>query len=318
MAADAPPPCAKRCSELKEQGELRATVTVEACTIRLCQEEGRALYRRGAFEEALAALDHIRERRVGSPAYDLDRGLVLYGLGRFDEAVEAFDKVLEVFPTSVRAATQRAHALTRLDRLDDAQEQFEKLLELDGIAQEYKGLRTSSYLLGNIGVLKLRRGKLKDGKSDLERSLDADGSNSLAATMLYKVVPALEADALGPEAIGLLANSYEELALGRRDEAVAGFEQVVKRWPRFEVGWRVLGDFYFAGLDYATCEEVYRRAERSLPDVTDLRLDRIRCTILRHGVTAPESRAALKELQEIAEQEPDNPRVKEMRLALDL
>lgn len=317
-AAEEEPPCAKRCQELAEQGQLRTGVGPLSCSIRLCQEEARSLYRRGEFEEALAALDHIREQRSGAPAYELDRGLILYGLGRLEDAVAAFDQVLEALPMSVRAGGQRAHALTRLGRLDEAQQQFEKLLELEGVDRDYKGLRTSSYLLGNIGVLKLRRGKLKEGKRDLERALEEDGSNSLAATMIYKIVPPLESGELEAEAIGLLVESYEELALGRRDQAVAGFEEVVQRWPRFEEGWRMLGSLHYAGLNYAACEEVYRRAEQSLPGVTDLRLDRIQCTVLRYGVTSPEARAALKELREIAEQEPDNPRVREMRLALDL
>ena len=318
VAAAEMPPCARECTRLALKGELRAGVGVEACTLQLCQEEARKLYRRGAFGEALSALDHIREERTGAPSYELDRGLVLYALGRFEEAVAAFDRVLESFPSSVRAGTQKAHALARLGRLDEARAQFEELQELPGTAREYKGLRTSSYLLGNLGVIRLRQGDVKGGKKGLERALDEDGSNSLAATMLYKVVPALEADVLEPEAIGKLEEAYEELALGRRDRAVASFEQVVERWPRFETGWRVLGELHFASLDYASCEAVYRRAEQSLPAVTDLRLERIRCTILRYGVTSEQARAALDELRGLAEEDPDNSRIKEFLFALDL
>ncbi|MEE8556933.1 MAG: tetratricopeptide repeat protein [Myxococcota bacterium] len=316
--AAAAPPCASECKELKKKGELRPGVPVEDCTLRLCHEAARTLYQRDAFEEALKALDHIRDERAGSPSYELDRGLVLYALGRLDEAIESFDRVLEALATSLRAGTQRGHALARLGQLDEAKAQFERLRELPGASRELKGVRTSSYLLGAIGVIELRQGKLKKGKRDLEEALEDDGSNGLAATMLYKVVPSLESQDLSPEAIGLLERAYEEIALGRPKKGIAIFEKIVDRWPRYEVGWRILGQTYFARLDYRACEDVYRRAEKNLPKRTELGLERIRCTILRHGLGSQEAQAAVDELRRRAVSDPDNPRLKELLFALDL
>jgi tetratricopeptide (TPR) repeat protein len=313
-----PPPCAAECARLAEEGELKLGVSADVCTLRLCQEAARSLYRRGEFEEALRALDHIREGRAGSPSYELDRGVVLYALGRLDEAVASFDRVLETLPSSIRAGTQRAHALTRLGRLEEARAQFEEILDLPGVTQEFKRIRTSSYLLGNIGAIKLRQGDLKGGKADLVQALDEDGSNALAATMLHKVVPSLESGAVEPEAIGLLEKAYEQMSLGRVDDAASSFEQVLERWPRFEPAWWVLGGLHFARLDYAACEDVYGRAERTLRAVTDFGLERIRCTILRYGVTSEEARAAIGELRKRAERDPENRRLKDMLLALDL
>jgi tetratricopeptide (TPR) repeat protein len=317
-AVEARPPCAKECETLVRSGELRPGVSVVACTLRLCQEEARQLYADGRYEEALGALDHIREGRGGMPSYELERGLVLYALGRFEEAVAAFEKVLEGLPSSFRAASQRAHALARLDRLDEAHAQFEKLLELPGVDREFRRLRASSYLRGNMGVIELRQGKIEQGKASLQKALDEDGSNSLAGTMLYKVVPSLEAGALEPEAIGLLERSYEDLALGLHPDAIAGFTSVVDRWPRFEVGWWVLGEIQFARLDYAACEDVYTRAAESLPAVADFKVERLRCTLLRHGVTSEEGREAVAELRTLAELHPENRRLQELLFALDL
>jgi tetratricopeptide (TPR) repeat protein len=314
----AEPPCAKTCPELAKRGELRPGVAVIACTLRICEEEARRLYTRGDFPEALAALEHIREGRTGMPAYELDRGLVLYALERYAEAVEAFDRVLRALPTSLRAGAQRGHALARLGRLEEAQAQLEKLLELPGLEREFKGISTSSYLRGNVGVLKLRQGKLAEAKADLEQALADDGSNRLAATMLHRVVPALEAGSLDPDAIGELERAYEDLALGRHEQAVEGFESVVARWPGFEATWWLLGEIHFARLDYAACEDVYGRAARSVPAATDFGAEKLRCRILRYGVGSTEGREAIAELRSLADAHPDNRRLRELLFALDL
>ena len=136
--------------------------------------------------------------------------------------------------------------------------------------------------------------------------------------MLYKVVPSLEAGTLEPEAIGVLERSYEDLALGRHREAEAGFASVVERWPRFEVGWWVLGEIHFARLDYAACEDIYGRAALSLPAVADFQIESLRCTLLRYGVSSDEGRQAVAELRTLAEQHPQNRRIKEILFALDL
>lgn len=317
-AAAEPPPCAKECEELERKGELRKGVPIKACVLRVCQETARQLYGHARYAEALAALDYIRERRAGAPSYELERGLAVYALGRFEEAIEHFDRVLLELPKSLRAGAQRGHALVRLGRLDEAHAQFQKLLELPGISREYRGLKTSSYVLGNLGMIELRQGKLAEAKATLDRAMEEDPANDLAGTMLYKVLPAIEAGDLEPQAIAILERAHQDYALGRFDEAIEGFDRVVTRWPRFEMGWWILGGLHFARVDYVACEEVYGRAARSRPDLADFEIERIRCTMLRYGVHSEEGRAAVEDLRRLAEKDPDNRRLKGLLLALDL
>ncbi len=312
------PPCANSCPEFAQTGELRAGVAITECTRVVCQQEARRLYAKGEFPEALAALEHISDGRTGMPGYELDLGLVLYALRRFEEAVVAFDRVLEKFPTNMDAGVQKGHALGRLGRLEEARAQFEKLLDLPGVAEQYKEIRTSSYLAATIGVILLREGKIQEGKAELQRALDGDTNNPLAPTMLNSVVPALEAGSLDPEAIGELQLADEEVANGRHDRAVAGFESVVSRWPRFETTWQVLAEIHISRLDYAACEDVYRRAARNIPSSTDFRIERLRCRILRYGAGTDEGRAAIADLQTLANDHPENRRVRDLLSDLGL
>ena len=316
--AAAEPPCARECQDLKDRGELRKGVPIEACTLRMCQETARQLYGHGRYGDALEALDYIQEKRAGAPSYELERGLVVYALGDFEGAIVHFDRVLEDLPTSVRAGAQRGHALVRLGRLEEGQKQFEEMAKLPGTAREFRKLKTSSYLLGTIGMIKLRRGKIPEARVDLEQALDTDPRNDLAGTMLHKVLPSIEAGDLSPDAIGVLEKAHQDFALGKFDEAIVGFDRVVTKWPRFEMGWWALGGIHLARVDYVACTDVYGRAARGRPDLTDFQVEKIRCTMLLHGIDSKEGRAAVEELRVLSEQDPENTRLKGLLMALDL
>ena len=57
---------------------------------------------------------------------------------------------------------------------------IEEILEFDGADAEVKRLRTRSYVIGNLGVLRLAEGDLKGGRRRLDESLESDGRNKLA------------------------------------------------------------------------------------------------------------------------------------------
>lgn len=316
LAAD--PPCMVECRELESKGSLAEGLDAKACAARTCHQEARLAYVRGRFDEALASLDFIEDERRGSPAYQMDRGLVLYALARYEEALEAFNKVVAVFPNGIQGGAQRAHTLSRLGRLDEAIAEFQRLQETPGIDSMYKDLRTGSYVVGNIGVLKLRQGKLAEGRAELERALEIDGKNQLASTYLQRVVPALETGELEPAGLTLLEMAFEELALGKVREAGVRLSNVVEGWPRYEPAYLILAEGFLNTQMYAECEQLLTEAQTHLPNSTDVRVQRIRCALLRHGTASEQAPPLIAELRQIAEAHPDHDEARRMLKALDV
>lgn len=300
------PPCAKQCAELAERGDLAAEVTPEMCSQRVCQEASRKAYERNEFEEAIEALDYIRPERKGAPAYEFDRGVVLYALGRYEEAIESFDVVIKAFPDGVRGRAQRAHSLERLGRLDESRKEFERILESPAAEGEFKNLKTRSYLKANVGLIRLRQGDVAGGKADLADALAIDARNQQARTFTTRVVPYLEKGALDPEGLDLLIVAFEELALGRTDESSVHFRELIDRWPGFTPAYLLLAEGWRANRRYAGCEDLLRKAEKHAPDDLELRLHRIRCSLLRHGVASRAAQPAVAELKQIVAEHPDN------------
>ena len=309
---DAVPACLTQCIQMGKQGLLRPNVTTMACTLRLCQEAGRRFYKNNEFERAYRSLDQVSGLAGNSVSYQLDLGLVLYALGRFDEALARFDSVLVAFPMSVRGAAQRAHTLSRLGRLPEARAQFGDILEFDGADTEVKRLRTRSYVIGNLAVLRLAEGDLKGGKRQLDEALEADGRNKLARTYLKRVVPELEARSFGPEGVLPLQAIWEELEFGRANSAVRKLGELLKRWPDFKLAYVIAADAQRRYGNFPACESTMRAALSRFADDIEIQAERIRCTLMAKGA---HSRAALpdvEELKALAKKNPDDPLVQEM------
>ncbi|MFQ5538510.1 MAG: tetratricopeptide repeat protein [Gemmatimonadota bacterium] len=315
-AAKPDPPCVESCRKLAESGDLSKSYSKLGCLARVCQEEARAFYQENQFDEAMASLDHIAPQVKFSPSFQLDRGLVNYALGNFDAAIANFDAVLEVRPQSIRAAAQRAHALLRLGRIPEARAQFEKMFELDKIDLEYNELITRSYVEGNLGVLRLAEFDIPGGTAQLQKAFDRDSRNELARTYLKRVVPALESGAVQPDAIPHLIAASEEVALGRANAALRELSWVLSRYPDFKFPYMVASLMQRRFNDYKGCETTLRVAQQRFPDDTEVFANRIRCTMLRYGVHAPESAPSIQELKELAEQDPNDPLVQEMLMLL--
>jgi tetratricopeptide (TPR) repeat protein len=313
----AAPVCASDCQGLFDKGELRETVTVQECAASVCHQEGRNLYRQNKHQEALASLDYVRETLHDSPSYLLDRGLVLYALERFEEALATFDEILEARPTSLRAGAQRAHTLARLGKLELAQAQFEAMFEWPGAKREFREIKTTSYLRGNIGMLKLRRGDLPGGKRDLEEALKLDGNNEVANMTLNRVVPALEDGTLSPEGLNHLTAASEAIDLGQAARAQEAFRALLEDSPRYAPAYLILAQGLIKRNEFAECENLLRLAEQRIPDDVDLSFQRIRCTILRVGPSSRAAKPAIAELKTLAAAHPDNALGQNLLIALD-
>jgi tetratricopeptide (TPR) repeat protein len=306
------PACLTRCLEMGKTGDLRPSMSAIDCTLELCQSMGRTQYEENQFDEAIASLDQVKGLAGTSASYNLDRGLVLYAVGRFDEALGSFDTVLASFPQSVRAAAQRAHTLMRLERLPEARAQFQSILEFDGADAEVKRLRTRSYVIGNLGVLRLEEGDVFGGKKQLEESLENDGRNKLAHTYLRRVVPELEGRTFGPEGVIPLQVVWEELEFRRANSAVKKLGELLRKWPDFKLGYVIAADAQRRYGNIPACEATLRAAQTRFPDDTDIRAQRIRCSLLRKGVHSTAALPDVEELEALAKKNPNDPFVKEM------
>lgn len=300
------------------KGQLRTNVNEQGCLVNLCQQEGRRLYAEGSYDAALESLSVLSEKLAGSPSYRLDRGLVHYALGHFELALADFDGVLLSLPDSFQGAAQRAHTLVRLRKLGDARSQFAKLESSPAAQREFRGLRTNSYLQGNVGVIDVLMGDAKKGKQELEAALEADGRNSLASTYIYRVLPQMEKKTIDGDGVYLLLTASEDVGINRRDAARDSIEKLVAKYPKFPETYFLAAELYRNTGHYEECERLLLIGERAIPEEVDLHAERLRCTLLKVGPTSESAKAPIAELKKLSADHPDNPLAKQILRALDI
>jgi tetratricopeptide (TPR) repeat protein len=315
-ARAADPPCIAQCREMAAKRQLRAGLSEQGCVTNLCQEDGRRLYKEGDYEAALQSYQAVAERLAKDPTFLIDRGDVYYAQGRFELALADYDKTLSIDPFSFQGGAERAHTLMRLGRWSDAREQFQKLLDTPTGKREFRGLRSTSYLKGNVGVIDLISGNTAKGKEELEAALENDGRNSLASTYIYRVLPQLGQKTIDTHGITLLLYASEDVGLGRRDAAKKAIDELVEKYPKFPETYFLAADLYRNAGYYEVCERVLTTGERAIPSDVDLKAERLRCTLLKVGVMSDEAKQPLAELKRLADANPDNALVKQIVDAL--
>ena len=318
QARAADPPCVARCHEMATKAQLRSGMNEEGCVTNVCQEDGRRFYKTGEYDQALASLAVLSERLGRSPSYRLDRGLVYYALGRFDLALADFDASLKSLPDAFQVSAQRGHTLIRLRRFDDARAQFAKLLETKASKREFRGLRTRSYLLGNLGVIDVLLGDTAKGKSELAEALQVDGRNTQASTYIYRVLPQLEAGTIDREGVSSFYGATEDAGLGDRKRAEQEVAAVIAKYPKFAESYFLEAELLRSAHRYEDCERILLGGERAIPAEIDLKAERLRCALLKSGPTSESAKPALAELKRLYETHPENALVKEILHALDL
>ena len=264
------------------------------------------------------SLDALSEVLFKSPSYLYDRGRVYYALGRFDEALRDFDASLSFLPTAFECAVQRGHTLIRLKRYGDARTQFSQLFETKAAGREFRGLRTRSYLLGNIGAIDVMNGDTAKGKSTLEEALKVDGRNTQASTFLFRALPQLDDGSIDREGLAMFYGATEDAGLGDRKRAERETAAVIEKYPKFAESYFLESDLLRSAHQYEECERILKGGERAIPDDIDLKADRLRCTLLKLGPTSAAAKPALAELKSLNKKHPDNALVKEILHALDL
>jgi len=312
------PPCYAKCRDIAAQGKLRDGVNEQGCQVNLCQEEGRQLYAAGKYKDALASYTAVAPRLEHSPSFLLDRGLVYYALGQFDLALADFDLIVAMVPESFQAGAERAHTLVRLHKLADARAQFDKLKSAPGAQREFRGLRTSSYLEGNVGVLDLLLGDQSKGKKELQQALDIDGRNSLATTYIYRVIPAMEKKEIDADGVYLLLTASEDVGIDRKDAARDAIEKLVARYPKFPETYFLAAELYRNTGHYEECERLLLIGEKAIPSEVDLKAERLRCTLLKAGPTSPAAKPVIEDLKKLSAAHPESALTKQILRAMDV
>jgi len=312
------PPCVVQCRELAEKHQLKQGVNEQGCQVTVCQEDGRLRYKETNYTAALASLAVVQDQLATSPSFLLTRGLVYYGLGRFSDALKDFDGILAGAPDSFQGGAQRAHTLMRLSRLAEARAQFEKLLDSPAAAREFRGLRTKSYLQGNIGVIDVINKDLDKGKKELEEAMQGDGRNTLASSFIYRVIPQVEKKTIDGDGILLLQGASEDVGLNNRDAAREAIEKLVQKYPKFPETYFLAGELYRSSGHYEECERLFKIGENAIPDEVDIKAERMRCTLLRVGPTSPEAHDTISDLKQLAFDHPDEPLPKAILQSLDI
>ncbi|HTO05969.1 MAG TPA: tetratricopeptide repeat protein [Myxococcota bacterium] len=312
------PPCVVTCRDMAAKNQLKSGMSEMGCVASVCQQEGRRLYTEGNYDAALKSLSAVGERLSRSPSFMLDRGLVYYSLGKFDLALADFDGILLTDPDSFQAGAQRAHTLVRLSKLGDARTQFEKLLTLPGAKREFRGLRTESYLQGNIGVIDLIDGERPKAEGELKKAIEIDGSNGLATTYVYRVLPQMDKKNIDSNGVYLLLTASEDVGIPRRDAARETIETLVQKYPKFPETYFLAAELYRNTGHYEECERLLTVGERAIPEEPDIKAERLRCTLLRVGPTSEAAKGPIAELKKLAAEHPDDPLTKKILEALDL
>ena len=311
-------PCVVQCRELASKGPLKAGVNEQGCQITVCQEDGRARYKETNYKAALASLAVVQDRLETSPSFLLQRGLVYYGMGRFNDALKDFDAILAAVPDSFQGGAERAHTLMRLSRVAEAREEFQKLMDSPAAQSEFRGLRTKSYLQGNIGVIDVIQKDIPKGKKELEQALADDGRNTLASSYIYRIVPQVEKKTIDGDGILLLQGASEDVGLNNRDAAREAIERLVQKYPKFPETYFLAGELYRNTGHYEECERLFKVGENAIPDEVDIHAERMRCTLLRVGPTSPEAHDTISDLKQLAFDHPDEPLPKAILRSLDI
>jgi tetratricopeptide (TPR) repeat protein len=167
------------------------------------------------------------------------------------------------------------NALLAENRLDEANNEYSKAMSAGG----------GSLPAASAGEALLKQGRFVEAVEPLQRAVDADPSlgsahenlalalinTGRAATALPHLETALRLDPSRKLDI-LPARGAAKLALGRIDEALADFQQVVNARPS-AASWNALASGYSSKDDFANAERAYREATRLDPSAYEARMN---------------------------------------------
>jgi tetratricopeptide (TPR) repeat protein len=264
MPQQAPETAAKfsRAVELQQQGKLKEAADEYRAVLKLKPDYaeahanlGAVLARLGNYDEAMTSYQKALQINPGLTPIWLNLGILHYRASQFVKTVETLEKFLASQPGHVQARQLSGLALLELGRDEQAIAALEPTLEASG--QDAAVL----YSLG-LAYLRMRRpevrsmiGQLAAFPAGRAASQLLEGQTLLANFEFEKAIAELsEARKLNPDLPRLhysLGLSY--FKLGRNQEAIAAFEQELRRRPQDFASLYYLANLHEAGgnLDQA-------------------------------------------------------------------
>ena len=203
---------------------------------------GRANFytRRADYSHALDDYNHALSIERRDPGVYDNRGVALNAVGRRDEAIADFTHAIALDPHDLHAYANRATVYLALNRLD---------LAIADLTVVVRGEPTNGMAFYNRGSSYERSGALDKALDDYRSAVRLLPSFSPAYAALGRLLKATDADAalsdlsaairLDPHSPALRSRAILYLSLGRPEEALRDFDQVIANdWLRQH---RVLG-----------------------------------------------------------------------------
>ncbi len=200
-------------------------------------EKGEALYKSGAYTEALKNFEAVVEADPRNPhSYDA-RGSVYTALGDYTHALDDYNKAVELDSSFAQSYYNRGRVFSMLKEYDQALADLEKSVQLDA---PHFGYRAN----GNIGLIYHRQGKYDKA---LEAYTASIGYNEANADVFF-----------------LRGETYT--ALEQYEAAIADYQNAITRFPRYASAYQSLGYAYYkTGKNDKAIEEL-KRAIEIVPD----------------------------------------------------
>jgi tetratricopeptide (TPR) repeat protein len=280
---------------------------------------GQQYFERGKYSEA--AVQFLNATRI-DPTYSeahYQLGQSYLKMQQWSPAYQEFARTADLDPDNLEVRLELTKLLIASNNLPQAQEQVDLLLKkwpnqwqahmvastlltahndlADAIAEMQKAItlepgRSDSYL--TLGILQQKNNQPEAAEGSFKKAIDLDPKSASAQLMLGSYYQshgrwsdaeqqfhnAIASDPGNPGLRGAMARLYAEE--GRKEAAIDFLRQAKHDFPDNPVGYRLLGDFFFANgdMDQATAE--YGTLLQEHPKDLQVKKNYIQLLVLKH------------------------------------
>jgi tetratricopeptide (TPR) repeat protein len=186
------------------------------------------------FRTAQAELDLLQKKQPDSPAVHLAAANLLIAQEKYEDAQREITTAIRLAPGESEPYERLATLQMRMTQPEQAESNFKKAVQLNP--------KATSSLLALAGYYQ-SQGRFPEAEQQLRQAISNDADN--------------------PEPRANLIRLY--MAEGKASEAEQYARQVTHDFPRNSVGYRMLGDFYFATRNFDGALAEYKTLYREHP-----------------------------------------------------